>query len=991
MINRQGTNSGRKGPAAMVAALMVAASASRALAAEGQGASANPALLVIICVLLPALLIALGAALRSRRRAHQLAEQLQDEWRLRHAVIPLVATVDAEGRIKRLTGADSLGLTPVEDGQPASFLTVALLAGDSLSGPPPWTMHLTQGGQERYLLGWPAQEAPETMSATRRICLSPASTLLGAMNELQETRGQLDQATAMLDTLPLPLWRRDASLGLAWVNRAFVDFVEGSNKASVLEDQRELAASPAFGTPRRLAEKARESHVLETHSLPVIVKGERRQIALNEMPIQAAPAGTSGYLGWALDESAAAALAREFERHRQAQAEILEAMGAAIAIFGQDTRLTFYNSNFARLWRLEERWLDGSPSYAELLDSLRARGAIPETENFRDFRSRQLARFTALPATEEEVLHLPDGRTLRVVIAAHPPGGLLFSYEDVTNALELQASYDTLMAVQRETLDNLAEGVAVFSSDGRLTLLNPAFMRLFQLSPPETARGPHAAELVDRMLGVFPHPDADLRRELLSLALERSSRSLRAELNQGLVVEISSVPLPDGAMLNTVVDITDTVQVERSLRADNAALTEVGRIKSEFLANVTSQLRSPINAVQGYADILQRGQFGELTQRQNDQVDGILEASEKLRRLIDDILDLATIEAGMLSLDLALVPVATLLSEAGEITRDWARRSDVALMIDCAGDAGLILGDRRRLVQVLFRLVSNAIRATPAGGRVLLSARRGPEGLEITVSDTGLGGPGIEPGLLFTPFDRAARGRDGEGPALGLTLARNIIELHGGNLTLGAQPGGGTRVCLTLPATQPLPLMPDALEDFAMSARNSTRGLLLELPDPAATDRLGEALGPLLEPGDSVLLEGDLGSGKTALCRALIRRLAGPETAVPSPTFTLVQTYETAAGPLAHLDLYRLEEPDEVLEIGWEELVQDSICLVEWPGRLGPYTPRNHLLVRLEMTAAGGRRARLEGHGSWQTRLAVAAGAFTDIAGLTTAVPGEFS
>ncbi len=984
MMNRRGKVTGRTWPAATAAGLLVVTSAGRALAAEATVVSANPALLATLAGLTLALAVTLFFALRARRRSQQLAEQLHDEWRLRHAATPLIATVDGEGRIKRLTGADSLGLAPVEDGLPASFLTVALLPGDSLAGsPPPWMMHLTQGGQERYLLGWPAQEAPESLSATRRICLSPASSLLGTMDELQATREQLEQLTAMLDTLPLPVWRRDASLRLAWINRAFVDFVEGNDRTGVLEDQRELAATPAFGTPRRLAEKARESHTLETHSLPVIVKGERRQISLSEMPLQAAAPGAPGYLGWALDESAAAALSREFERHRQAQAEILEAMGAAIAIFGQDTRLTFYNSNFARLWRLEERWLDGAPSYAELLDSLRARGAIPETENFRDFRSRQLARFTALPATEEEVLHLPDGRTLRVVIAAHPPGGLLFSYEDVTNALELQASYDTLMAVQRETLDNLAEGVAVFSSDGRLTLLNPAFMRLFQLSPPETARGPHAAELVDRMLTVFPHPDAELRRELLSLALERSSRALRAELNQGLVVEISSVPLPDGAMLNTVVDITDTVQVERSLRADNAALTEVGRIKSEFLANVTSQLRSPINAVQGYADILQRGQFGELTQRQNDQVDGILEASEKLRRLIDDILDLATIEAGMLSLDLALVPVATLLSEAGEITRDWARRSDVALVIDCASDAGLILGDRRRLVQVLFRLVSSAIRATPAGGRVLLSARRSPDGLEITVSDTGLGGPGIEPGLLFTPFDRAARGRDGEGPALGLTLARNIIELHGGSLTLGAQPGGGTRVCLTLPATQALPLLPDdALEDFAMSARSSAAGLQLDLPDPAATDRLGEALGPLLAPGDSVLLEGDLGTGKTALCRALIRRLAGSETAVPSPTFTLVQTYETAAGPLAHLDLYRLEEPDEVLEIGWEELVQDSICLVEWPARLGPHTPRNHLLVRLEMTATGGRRARLEGRGSWQARLAAAASALTGVAGL---------
>jgi len=153
--------------------------------------------------------------------------------------------------------------------------------------------------------------------------------------------------------------------------------------------------------------------------------------------------------------------------------------------------------------------------------------------------------------------------------------------------------------------------------------------------------------------------------------------------------------------------------------------------------------------------------------------------------------------------------------------------------------------------------------------------------------------------------------------------------------------------------------------------------LTLALPDLAATERLGRALAPLLRQGDVVALNGDLGAGKTALARALIRALPGPAGAtqeeVPSPTFTLVQTYERAPAPLWHFDLYRIEDPGEVEELGFFEALAEGITLVEWPGRLGRALPAAHLSVTLTFAGeagAAGREARLEGDGDWPQRLA---------------------
>ncbi|WP_084397191.1 tRNA (adenosine(37)-N6)-threonylcarbamoyltransferase complex ATPase subunit type 1 TsaE [Henriciella aquimarina] len=144
--------------------------------------------------------------------------------------------------------------------------------------------------------------------------------------------------------------------------------------------------------------------------------------------------------------------------------------------------------------------------------------------------------------------------------------------------------------------------------------------------------------------------------------------------------------------------------------------------------------------------------------------------------------------------------------------------------------------------------------------------------------------------------------------------------------------------------------------------------LEIHLADEAATARLARRLAPHLKPGDVIALRGGLGAGKTTFARALISVLAGQETEVPSPTYTLVQTYDTPGLPVFHFDLYRLDHPDEVMELGWEETM-DGLALIEWPDKAGAHLPQWRLDLTLEQTVDG-RTARLEARGEdWQARL----------------------
>ncbi|NTU76654.1 MAG: tRNA (adenosine(37)-N6)-threonylcarbamoyltransferase complex ATPase subunit type 1 TsaE [Alphaproteobacteria bacterium] len=142
----------------------------------------------------------------------------------------------------------------------------------------------------------------------------------------------------------------------------------------------------------------------------------------------------------------------------------------------------------------------------------------------------------------------------------------------------------------------------------------------------------------------------------------------------------------------------------------------------------------------------------------------------------------------------------------------------------------------------------------------------------------------------------------------------------------------------------------------------------LPLPDLTATAMLAARLAPLLRPRDVVALQGDLGAGKTTFARALLRELGIGED-VPSPTFTLVQTYDNARFPIAHFDLYRLKAAEEIEELGWDEACADGLVLVEWPEGAASYMPRDRLELRFDQNENGQRQVTLEACGAWKSRL----------------------
>jgi signal transduction histidine kinase len=494
-------------------------------------------------------------------------------------------------------------------------------------------------------------------------------------------------------------------------------------------------------------------------------------------------------------ETMRSALARLVDAHRRT----LDQLSTGVAMFDANQKLTFTNAAYGALWNLDAAYLDQEPTDSAVLETLRAARKLPEEQDFRQWKAQLHAAYRALEA-KEHTWHLPDGRTLRVVTTPNPDGGVTYLFNDVTERLDLERRFQELIRVQGETLDNLAEGVAVFASDGRVRLANSAFARMWGLSPQTLAERPHIETITALSRALHGnHPTWQALRAVITALDDRVAIEDRLERRDGSVVDCTTVPLPDGATLVTFHDVTDSVNVERALRERNEALEDADKIKIDFVHHVSYELRSPLTNIIGFVHLLADPATGPLAEKQREYLEYITVSTNTLLALINNILDLATIDAGRMQLNLGPVDIRETMAAAAEGVQDRLVSAGLTLDIQTASNIGSFIADERRVRQILFNLLANAVSFSPPGGTVTFVAERRADALAFSVTDRG---PGIPPEVLekvFDWFETHSLGSHHRGTGIGLSLVRSFVELHGGTVEIASMVGEGTTVTCTFP------------------------------------------------------------------------------------------------------------------------------------------------------------------------------------------------
>lgn len=614
---------------------------------------------------------------------------------------------------------------------------------------------------------------------------------------LETEKSERQRMQNALDHMGFPAWMKDGDDKIVWCNKAYALWHD-TTVAGIIADQRGLSIKKVPTTGVLPEPPGGGRNIINGH---VVLAGKRHLVQVIEtiMPQD------SGVFCTAIDKTGEEDLRQEQKRYSSAHQELLEQLATAVGIFDAGQRLEFYNTAFAQLWQLEDHFLNSCPKLGDLMEKLRENRKLPEQANFRQFKQGWINMFTSLLHPHEDMIYLPDGTALRMLVVPHPMGGLMMTFEDVSSRLELKSSYNTLVAVQKETLDNLTEGVAAYGSDGRLKLWNPSYGKLWNLHPEDLEGEPHINRIIEKMKSrIKPEDWDDVREELMAQCLNRAARDGRLECADGMLIQYSTMPLPDGGVLVTHIDVTDTVRVENALREKNAALETAEKLKLDFLANVSYQLRTPLNAIMGFAEILDNEYFGALNDKQKEYSGGIQEAGERLLSLIDDILDLSTIEAGYLELNKDNVSITEIITTLRDLVHDWVRKQDLYFKLDLPDEDFTIYADPRRIKQILLNLIRNAMTHTPDGGTITLTARKQADGKNalIQVIDTGNGIAPEDQERIFEPFVRAQEksGKSSNtGAGLGLSLVKNIVEMHKGTITLESIEGQGTTISMLLP------------------------------------------------------------------------------------------------------------------------------------------------------------------------------------------------
>ena len=614
-----------------------------------------------------------------------------------------------------------------------------------------------------------------------------------------ERRAQaLEALTGLIEAAPFPIWYRGPDLKLAMVNSAYVAAVEAESGAAVIAGEIELVDEADGRHALEEAAQVRERRETTSRTLPATVAGERRMMQIVELPV-----GPAGVAGFAIDVDDQEQARAELGRFQAAQRDLLDRLSAGVAQFGRDRSLIFFNQPFARLSGLTADFLSDRPEFDRVIDAMRDARKLPEPRDYPSWKAERREWFTAGLFGQEEDWELPDRRHLRVLAQPLPDGGLLVIFEDRTRQIMLESDRQRMVQVQNTTFDNLAEGIAVFASNRRLKLWNTRFRTLWGLDAEQLAERPLveglAAELAPR---VRKSRQAMLVRDLVRGAIvSRRPRTGRVGLADGREFQLAAIPIPGEDVLFTTLDVTDSARVEEALRERTAALEEADRLKTAFVSNISYELRTPLTSIAGFAEMLEAGYAGELPGSARDYVGAILSSVGRLSALIDDILDLTQSDTGSLLLAEEEVDVAEmlegLLGEAREMSDAKAIRFSSVLQ----PSAGTITGDRRRLGQALLNLLRNAVQFTPQGGAVRLTCEGDEAEARIVVADSGSGIAPAEQTRIFDRFQRSGEGAAAGGVGLGLPLARQFVEAHGGTIALRSAPGEGSEFTVTLPRT----------------------------------------------------------------------------------------------------------------------------------------------------------------------------------------------
>lgn len=430
--------------------------------------------------------------------------------------------------------------------------------------------------------------------------------------------------------ITIPIWVRNSRGLLIYGNKDFLTLTNSN-----AEKLNEISSSS-----RILGEKALLQNTVQLAENFIINNNKRLPYRIFEIPFEDAQK-KQGIIGFAIDLKESDEQKNTIKYLNSIYQNFFNYSSSAVAIFDVSQKLNYYNPSFVKLWHFKEEFLNKSPSYSQTLEDLRARFLVPEQIDFKKYKEQALDIFTSILRKHEDVIYLPDGKIIRQVIIPLSDGGLLFSYDDQTDRLSLERAYNVLLSVQKHTIDHLQEAVAVFAENGRLSFVNPNFLKVWKIK--EMSENIHYLDFFElNQKTIFSLGEENdwqkIKQKFVDYFSDGKTRGELLQIKKDRFFEISITILPDGSRLLTLDDVTDSHLLQRALIAERDILEGANNQKIDFLKNVSYEIRSPLTTIIGYAELIKEALKNNQTTIPTNYLDYILASSKELSQLVDNII-----------------------------------------------------------------------------------------------------------------------------------------------------------------------------------------------------------------------------------------------------------------------------------------------------------------------------------------------------------------